>query len=182
VIREEKEGATQDSWHSSSRVTWLDSALSVSSGLTKTMETVILASAESPSLPATAPRRRSVQRWLLGVLGGLVVISAASLMLEGSTLRVDLTSGNSIDADPRALRLHVASHVVADAAQREELVPSWAADLADTRQVPENERLHLSLLHAACVSEQDACTAPPRGLPRRRGCGAAGRVGALVGG
>jgi hypothetical protein len=45
------------------------------------------------------------------------------------------------------------------------LVPSWAADLADTRQVPENERLHLSLLHAACVSEQDAVIPWRHGAP-----------------
>lgn len=100
----------------------------------------------------------------MGVLGSLLLISSASLLLEGSTLRLDVTSSSS-DSDPRALRLHLASNAAMNAAQREELLPPWAADLEDKREVPEDERLHLSLLHAACVSEPDVVIPWRHGAP-----------------
>jgi hypothetical protein len=130
------------------------------------MHTIIVANtAPSPPTPVTPPpRSRNAHRWLLSVLAGLVFIAWASLLLEGSTLPIDATRG-SRNSKPDALWQHQAPNDDVNTAHLGDLLPSWAVDVEDSSEVPEDERLHLSLLHATCTSDPEAVIPWRHGAP-----------------
>lgn len=114
------------------------------------------ATESSATRTASPPtRRRTAQRWLLGVLASLVVLSSSSLMLESSSLWVE--------TEPVDLKLHA----VPGARHDQHLLPEWAKELEHDGpwEIPEEDRLHLSLLHSACVSEKDSVIPWSHGAP-----------------